>query len=84
MVIDLRDLRLLSQMETGDLIALGAMYYGKCFVSLRNRHRSHIIKCIAKEENLNEKMNESVAFIALTNHIEKCVESGPRLFKLNE
>ena len=84
MVIDLRDLRLLSQMETGDLIALGAMYYGKCFVSLRNRHRSHIIKCNAKEENLNEKMNESVAFIALTNHIEKCVESGTRLFKLNE
>ena len=84
MVTDLQDSELLSRMATGDLIAIEAKYHRKCFVSLRNRHRAHIRKRNAKEENFNEKMDESVAFIELTNYIERCVESGTLLFKLTE
>lgn len=83
MATDLQGSELLSRMATGDLIAVEAKYHRKCFVSLRNKHRAHIRKCNAKEENLYE-IYESVAFIELISYIETLAEGGTLLFKLIE
>ena len=84
MITELNDTLLLARIIGGDLIAMEAKYHLTCLTKLRNRYRSHTRKAGQAAENTDEKMNESRAFVELTSYIEKSVDSGTLLFKLNE
>ena len=84
MITELGETKLMTRMVGGDLIASEAKYHLQCLVKLRNQYRSLSRKLNQNSENTDEKMNESRAFIELTNYIKKAVESGINLFKLTE
>lgn len=84
MITELNDTTLMTRIVGGDLMAIEAKYHLQCLVKLRNRYRSHGRKASQTPENTDEKMNESRAFVELTNYIEKALESGIFLFKLTE
>lgn len=84
MITELQDTMLLSRIDGGDLIAKETKYHLKCLVNLRNCFRSHTRKSSQQQQNIHEKLNESRAFVELTNYIEKAVDSGTLLFKLSE
>ena len=77
MITALGDTKLMTRMVGGDL-------HLQCLVKLRNQYRSLNRKLNQTSENTDEKMNESRAFVELTNYIKKAVESGINLFKLTE
>ena len=86
MALELEDFELLGRMSEGDLIAIEAKYHLKCLISLKNRYRS---LCAQKAQTssgggVDEKMDESIAFVELVEYIEGCVENGTLLFKLAE
>jgi len=84
MITELQDTTLLSRIDGGDLIAKESKYHLKCLINLRNSYRSHTRKSSPQHQNIDEKLNESRAFVELTNYIEKAVDSGTLLFKLSE
>jgi len=83
MFTELQDNILLSQIDGGDLISQEAEYHLKCLTNLRNRFRSHTKKSGQQHRSIDEKLNESRAFVELTNYIEKAVDCGALLFKLS-
>ena len=88
MVFELEDFELLGRKSKGDLIAVEAKYHLKCLIYLKNRYTCRSL-CAQKAQNssdgsVDEKMDESIAFVELVEYIEGCVESGTLLFKLSE
>jgi GGDEF domain-containing protein len=82
---ELQDYELLGRMSGGDLIAIEAKYHLDCITTFRNRYRSLVTKKTEMSDGVNnEKMDEYVAFIELTEYIEGCSESGSHLFKLTD
>ena len=86
MALELEDFELLGRMSEADLIGIEAKYHLKCLIYLKNWYRS---LCAQKAQNssdgaVDEKMNESMAFVELVGYIEGCVENGTLLFKLSE
>ena len=51
---------------------------------LRNRYRSCTRKAVLESEKTGEKLNESRAFVELSDYVERSVYSGTLLFKLSE
>ena len=84
MITELNDTLLMARLVGGDLIAIEAKYHLTCLVKLRNRYRSHTCKAGQTPEDVDERMNESRAFVELTTYIHKSVDSGTLLFRLNE
>lgn len=85
MALELQDYELLGRMSGGDLIATEAKYHLDCITTFRNRYRSLVTKKTETSDGVNnEKMDESVAFVELTEYIEGCSESGSHLFKLTD
>ena len=83
MITELNDAKLMARIVGGDLIAMAVKYHLRCLVDLRNRHRSLTRKRRTDEENTEEKMNESRAFVELISYIKKAMDSGI-LFKLSD
>ena len=85
MVTELQDTALLARIVGGDLIAIEAKYHLKCLVNLKNRYRSCSRKAVLESEKEGEKkLNESRAFVELSNYIERSLYSGTLFFKLSE
>ena len=84
MITELNDAKLMARIVGGDLIAVHVKYHLRCLVDLRNRHRSLTRKRKTDEENTEEKMNESRAFVGFISYIEKAVDPGILLFKLSD
>ena len=51
---------------------------------MRNRYRSCTRKAVLESEKTGEKLNESRAFVELSDYVERSVYSGTLLFKLSE
>ena len=84
-VTELHDTHLLAKVsDIGDLIAKEAKYHLKCLVNLRNRYRSYVRMSSQLTQDIDEKFNESRAFVELSSYIEKAVNSGNVLFKLSD
>ena len=84
-VTELQDTHLLAKVsDIGDLIAKEEKYHLKCLVNLRNRYRSYVRKSSQLTQDIDEKFNESKAFVELSSYIEKAVNSGNVLFKLSD
>ena len=84
-VTELQDTHLLAKVsDIGDLIAKEAKYHLKCLVNLRNRYRSYVRKSSQLTQDIDEKFNESRAFVELSSYIEKAVNSSNVLFKLSD
>ena len=83
MALELQDYELLGRKSGGDLIAIEAKYHLDCITTFRNRYRSLVTKKTSDGVN-NEQMDESVAFVEVTEYIEGCSESGSHLFKLTD
>ena len=49
-----------------------------------NWYRSHVRKSSQQTRDTNENLNESRAFVELTNYIEQAVDSGTLLFQLSD
>ena len=84
MITQLNDTKLMTTIVGPDLIAMEAKYHLTCMVHLRNRYCSLNRKTNQRAVNTDEEMNESRAFVELTRHIEKFVDSGTLLFKPSE
>ena len=82
-VTELQDTHLLAKVsDIGDLIEKEEKYHLKCLVNLRNR--SYVRKSSQLIQDIDEKFNESRAFVELSSFIEKAVNSGNVLFKLSD
>lgn len=84
MITAINDSELMTKIVGGDLIATEAKYHLQCLVKLRNHYRSHTQKISKTGDNIEEKMNESRAFVELTNYISKSADSGIFMFKLSD
>ena len=84
MITELNDTTLMTRIVGGDLMAMEAKYHRACLVQLRNRHRSLTRRSGQPPENIDEKMNESRAFLELKKYIEKSLDSDVLLFKLSD
>lgn len=73
MAMELEEFDLLGRISHGDLIAIEAKYHLKCLIALKNRYRSLKTKIIASKSNndIDEQMDESVAFIELVEYMEQ-------------
>ena len=79
MITELQDTQLLARI-VGD--AQETKYHLKCHRKLRNRDCSLARKSNQEPVSIDEKVNESRAFVELTSCIEKAVDSQTLLFKL--
>ena len=86
MALELEEFELLGRMSEGDLIAIEAKYHLKCLIYLKNRYSSLYAQKAqnSSDGSVDEKMDESMAFVELVEYIEGCVENGTLLFKLSE
>ena len=82
MITEINDTVLMTRIVGSDLMAMEAKYHLTCLTKLRNRHRRFTRESVQVPENIDEKMNESRAFVEPTSYIERSVESGTFLFKL--
>ena len=83
MVTELEDRILMPRMASGDLIAIEAKNHTSCLVNLYNRYRSHL-RNMHTAVGVDEKMNESRAFVELLEHIDNCSQAGTHTLKLSE
>ena len=71
MINELGDTKSMPKIVGGDLMASESEYHLPCQTKLRNRYRSFNRKLNPGPVQTDEKMNESRAFVELTNYIKK-------------
>ena len=83
-ITELNDSRLLVRIVEGDVIRIGAKYHLKCLIELTNRYRGHVRKSNKDEQNIDENVCNSRAFVELASYVKKEVNSGKLPFKLSQ
>ena len=70
-ITELNDSRLLVRIVEGDVITIGAKYHLKCLIELTNRYRGHVRKSNKDEQNIDENVCNSNAFVELASYVNK-------------
>ena len=65
MITEINETMLMTRIVGSDLMAVEAKYHLTCLTKLRNQHRSFTRVSIQVPENIDEKMNESRAFVEI-------------------